>query len=137
MEKELSSSSLEPFVIVLLRTFASQAIQKVLFNPAPGAVKVFKLSAGLKKQQLPEWLKNEIPGNVSGKKLLEMISKILGKRTQIWIHEKPWMTMTPDRKDNLLSNLSSVGNWSFRLSRNENMHPYPNMLRPCHTSNIN
>lgn len=125
MEKELSSSSLEPFVIVLLRRFASQAIQKVLFNPAPGAVKVFKLSAGLKKQQLPEWLKNEIPGNVSGKKLLEMISKILGKRTQIWIHEKPWMTMTPDRKDNLLSNLSSVGNWSFRLSRNENMHPYP------------
>jgi HD superfamily phosphohydrolase/DNA modification methylase len=127
IEKVISSSSLEPFAFVSVRRYSSKSASSQLhmFPPSQGSLSIFKLGKSLKVEQLPEWLKEELPKHVTGKELPKMITNVLRRKIPTWTNDKPWLNLTPDRKNSILSNLNSVGNWGFRLSKNESMHPYP------------
>jgi len=38
---------------------------------------------------------------------------------------KPWLSLSETRKENIKNNLESVGNWSFKLTKNDTIHSYP------------
>lgn len=42
-----------------------------------------------------------------------------------WIDDKPWLQWTAARASDVDANLNNLGDWSFRLSRNESFHSYP------------
>jgi hypothetical protein len=42
-----------------------------------------------------------------------------------WCAERPWSIADDTRKRNVISALKSVGDWGFRLSRNDGFHAYP------------
>lgn len=126
IEKHLSAPGFEPFVMVLPRRFALKEGQPSLFPSAAGSILIFKLGEGLKREHLPEWLQAGIPPHVrGGKQLSGRVSQALLNSCTAWVEEKPWMNLTPARRSTILSNLESVGDWGFRLSRNESLHPYP------------
>jgi SAM-dependent methyltransferase len=57
--------------------------------------------------------------------LRRFLSEALQKRIPIWVRERPWLRLTNERKEDVKKNLDAVGDWSFRLSRNETLHSYP------------
>lgn len=121
LENSLATATFEPFVIVNAKRFNKD---NTLFQKAGGNIKIFKLGkAPLKYGQMPESIK----GNKPNEKAIQQ------RDLKIFMHQlisanldnKPWMKLDQRRKDNIKSNLDSVGNWSFRQSRNESMHSYP------------
>lgn len=125
IERELSGHAFEPFVMVNARRYINGEAQDTLFPPAPGLLTVFKLGQSTKANQLPGWLRQELPAKFSSQSLLGFLSAALQKRLLIWVREKPWLKLTNKRKEDVRSNLDAVGDWSFRLSRNESLHTYP------------
>lgn len=122
LEDELTTSTFEPFVIVNAKRFNDQ---KSLFNNEGGIIQIFKLgSTELKAGQLPKWTKDSIINE--GKMITtKTLNKIAAEKVQLAMKKKPWLNLTPKRKDNIKFNLENIGNWSFRLSRNESIHSYP------------
>lgn len=122
LELKLSNSFFEPIVIINSRRYY---ISKELF-PNAGEIIIFKLgNATLKHKQLPDWIRNEIPEKFKGKKIQQYFNKVLEKKINIWIKERPWQELNKNRIENIKSNLENIGNWSFRLTRNESIHTYP------------
>lgn len=125
LEDHISTPTLEVFVMVSSVRHEQPRIAQSLFHPPLGSLFVFKLGHGLKRQQLPTWLQAEVPDAASGSTLLRAVSRGIGKQLNTWIEERPWMKLTQKRQENIVRNLEAIGNWDFRLSRNESMHPYP------------
>lgn len=124
IEKQFSGLGFDVMAMVLSRRFGA-GLSQSLFPPAQGALLLFKLGANLSWEQLPEDLAGEIPKTTHARKLSVQISTALGNRIDNWVFERPWLQFSPDRKSTIQDNLENVGDWSFRLSRNEGLHPYP------------
>ena len=125
IEHQLCSSTFEPFVSVNSRRHAGKKSIDTLFPPASGVINIFKLGEVTKVNQLPDWLQQAAPRNISPHSVNQHLSKTITKRLSTWVREKPWLKPTPVRKQNIISNLQAVGDWSFRLSKNETLHTYP------------
>lgn len=123
LEVKLSSSTFEPFVIINQRRYEKS---DELFKSHCGEICIFKLrDPNVKLEQLPEWLKIELPKNLKGSILLKECSKIIGKQLENWIESKPWHSIDSLRKESIISNLDHENDWSFRLSKNKSIHTYP------------
>ena len=125
IEREMLGQAFEPFVMVNARRHIGGESQGSLFPAPPGLLTVFKLGQTTKINQLPGWLRQDLPENVTPQTLRRFLSTALQKRVAMWVREKPWLRLTTKRKEDLKSNLDAVGDWSFRLSRNESLHSYP------------
>lgn len=122
LEDELTTPTFEPFVIVNSKRYNDQSI---LFNKEGGVIQIYKLSGtDIKSAQLPKWLQDQVP-NESKSINLNTLNKIATKKVRSIIDEKPWLKLTSKRKDSIKFNLDNIGNWGFRLSRNEGLHSYP------------
>jgi HD superfamily phosphohydrolase len=121
-EDELTTTTFEPFVIVNEKRFSDQS---TLFTKEGGLIQVYKLSnTELKHGQLPEWIQNQIPNDV---KMIQTktLNKIAAEKVRDSLKSKPWLKLTEKRKDSIKFNLENIGNWGFRLSKNEGLHSYP------------
>jgi HD superfamily phosphohydrolase len=127
LEQKISSPSFEPFVLINKKRFGlASAGEGEPFSPREGSILIFKLgNAILKFNQLPEWLQEELPKDVKDKKLNELVGSIVKAKLNEWAVEKPWLDVDEKRRNDIIDNLSSVGEWSFRLSKNEGIHSYP------------
>ncbi len=125
LEDHLSSPTLEVFVMVASRRFARKG-EGYLFVPSSvGALEGFKLGGEAQHRQLPAWLRTRISEYVSGGGLNKAIGDIVRNEIPNWMESRPWVSLTQGRRGNVVENLRSAGDWSFRLSRNENLHSYP------------
>jgi len=125
IERQLKGHFFNPFVFVSERRYSTQEDERTLFSPASGVMSVFKLGQSIKANQLPAWLRVNAPEHLTLESLRRILSQALQKHLPSWIKEKPWSAPTKVRQRNVLVNLDAVGNWSFRLSRNETLHSYP------------
>lgn len=122
LEDEMSTPTFEPFVMVNAKRFNDQ---NTLFNREGGIIQIFRLgNSDLKLGQLPKWMQNEVSDNVKTINL-KVLNTIVKSRVLNTLAKKPWLDLTSQRKDSIKANLESVGNWSFRLSRNQGLHSYP------------
>jgi hypothetical protein len=132
IEKQLSSPSIEPFVVVAARRFSREL--ETLFatssTPPLGVLSAFKLGDMPERKQLPEWLQSAVAKDVSGAELRGALAEVVAKKIPVWVRERPWLN-SDGRDDGQIANvLDTVGDWSFRLSRNDNFrnesfHSYP------------
>ncbi|MCX7049902.1 MAG: DNA methyltransferase [Candidatus Sumerlaeota bacterium] len=125
IEKEISTNTFEPFLILNSRRYQFHDNENSLLPPIPGILSVYKLGSNTKANQLPDWLRVSMPRNIRQKSLQNLLSDALRKKIAIWTSKKPWLCSTEIRKKDIKRNLDAIGDWSFRLSRNESLHPYP------------
>lgn len=125
VEELLSSREFEPFVMVSARRFAQAPSVQSLFPPPAGMLYVFKLGADVALPQLPAWLKSQLTAGLAGARLRGAIAGVISREIPNWLAARPWLSLTSEKQDSLVENLKSFGDWSFRLSRNESLHPYP------------
>jgi hypothetical protein len=125
IEDILSSREFEPFVFVSARRFAQAPLNQSLFPPSPGMLYVFKLGSAVTTQQLPAWLKSQLSANLVGARLRNRMAGVISREIPKWVAARPWLSVTSESRESLIENLKSFGDWSFRLSRNESLHPYP------------
>jgi HD superfamily phosphohydrolase len=124
IERELSSDELETCVLLSARRFGDSPSPS-LFPPAVGVLRAFKLGVELQYHHLPAWAKPRISSHLSGGRLRKAFAAATGKALRGWATEKPWLSPTPKRRIRVVENLKAIGDWSFRLSRNEGLHAYP------------
>jgi HD superfamily phosphohydrolase len=123
LEVKLSTPTFEPLIIINQRRYEKR---DELFKSHCGEICIFKLrDPNVKQEQLPEWLKAELPKNIKGSYLLKECSKIICNKLEKWLEEKPWHSLDSLRKENIISNLNHENDWSFRLSKNRSIHTYP------------
>lgn len=121
LEDILTTTTFEPFVLINSRRFNNQ---NTLFSNAGGEIQVYKLSnENLKPGQLREWIREKLPKEYKMTNLI--ISNIIKEKVTSVLKDKPWLRLTSKRKESIKANLDNIGNWSFRLSRNEGLHSYP------------
>jgi hypothetical protein len=125
IENRLSSPALEPFLVVSSRRFAHQDESTLFQRSIYGVLGAFKLGAELHHRNLPEWLRARVPQELSGARLKNALSNVVRAEMPVWVRDKPWLSLTKRRRESLVESLKAIGNWSFRLSRNENIHAYP------------
>ncbi len=125
VERELSSADLEPFVMVSARRYAGATSDPSLFPPTCGTLLAFKLGGDPRHRQLAPWMRARIPSYLSGERLRRAIAELMRRSLVEWTKQRPWLATSTRRQENVVQNLQSVGDWSFRLSRNESLHAYP------------
>ena len=97
-----------------------------MFAPSTlGSLAAFKLGGEIQHRHLPDWLRSRISPYLSGARLRKAIAEVIRAEVPSWISTRPWRSLTQHRRENVVENLKSGGDWGFRLSRNENLHPYP------------
>jgi HD superfamily phosphohydrolase len=122
LEEVLTTPTFEVFVIVNSKRYSKQ---NTLFNENIGIIQVYKLgNKEVKNGQLPEFLNIRRLNTNTKVDILEANNTLIQKVRESF-KKKPWLELTTTRKDNLKANLDSIGNWSFRQSRNEGLHSYP------------
>jgi hypothetical protein len=124
IEASLSSGSFEPFVAIVARRFGKQELG-TLFPPSPGALLVFKLGLDPDYSQLPPWLRDAIPVRRRGKDLRQAMANVVAGKLSEWADLRPWLQDTGQRHERAREALESIGDWSFRLSKNDNFYAYP------------
>jgi HD superfamily phosphohydrolase len=125
LEESLSSPHLEPFVLVSSRRFAKKGDTYLFLPSVRGALLAFKLGGEIQHRQLPDWLRSRVSEYLTGARLRTAIANALREEMPNWVRARPWLPMTVQRRESVVENLRSAGDWSFRLSRNENLHSYP------------
>jgi hypothetical protein len=127
IEDHLATSSFQPFAMVIRARSAHKLLTSSLFPPSPGVLLVFKLGGPLKAVHLPEWLRAMSRERITenGAITSHQFGQLLRPQLAEWCSTRPWADLVPRRQSCVVSNLSSFGNWSFRLSRNDTLHPYP------------
>ena len=123
MTKRLRSDGFEPMVLVASRRFSSGARKSLLPEPV-GTLYIFQLGGQRKAGSLETRLQAE--GSQYGFKPngggpLKLLSYLVDS----WCAERPWSSGDDTRKKNVTAALKSVGDWGFRLSRNDGFHAYP------------
>lgn len=124
IESKLSTRNFEPMIMVCSRRYPPQNSESLFPSPLASLL-VFKLGPRVTREVLPKWFQKDIPDYLQGQALVNNISRILHKHTEIWISEKPWLYFTTERKAHVVTNLNHIKDWSFRFTRNDNIHPYP------------
>jgi HD superfamily phosphohydrolase len=123
LEVKLSTPTFEPLIIINQRRYEKR---DELFRSPCGEICIFKLrDPNIKLEQLPEWIKSELPKNIKGSSLIKECSRVISCQLEKWIEEKPWHSLDSLRKENIISNLNHENDWSFRLSKNKSVHTYP------------
>lgn len=124
IEYKLSSEYLESFVSVVARRGGNYNSNDLLPSPV-GKINVYKLGRDLSWDVLPDWMKEDIPKKIRGNKLRNKVAELIASNFDVWACEQPWFKQTPKRNIRVVNNLESVGDWSFRSSKNQTMHSYP------------
>ena len=134
VEEQLSSHDFEALAIVTSRRFGSEE-SVTLFPPAPGALLIFKLGSNPELKQLPAWTRDAIRQlpqwvgdqriNPSGIYLRRALAQVVSPRITRWAQERPWLKSDGRRHSRAVEVLESIGDWSFRRSRNDSFHVYP------------
>ena len=125
IERELSGPGFEPFVLINTRRYSNGQVRDSLFPRGPGSIVVFKLGKANNSGQIPPWMRTLTPQRPPRQSTRAFLSGMLRKRVSVWLRDKPWLVPTPQRKEDVRRNLDALGDWSFTLSRNEGLHPYP------------
>ena len=121
LEEILTTTTFEPFVIINSKRYSNE---NKLFSNETGEIQVYKLNnETIKTGQLPDWIKKQLPKEL--KMSNEAIATVIKREVSRSIRNKPWLNLTNKRRDILKANLDNIGNWSFRLTRNEGLHSYP------------
>jgi len=119
--KRLRSDGFEPMVLVLSRRFSSRRQRTLLPDPV-GTLYVFHLGTPHKSKPFESRLRAEAAPYT---RAADSTSTLLSKLVSTWCAERPWNTANETRKRNVTAALKSVGDWGFRLSRNDGFHAYP------------
>jgi HD domain len=124
IEEALSTSALEAVVFLAARRWSAGETSSLL-PPAPGALFVFKVGGPPKVQHFPDWLRSELPPRASGAVLSRSLRRAISRRLPIWTEARPWLAPTRRAREGAVQLLDGLGDWSFRLSKNESYHVYP------------
>jgi HD superfamily phosphohydrolase len=124
IERQLSGPDLEVSVLIAARRWGRSDGEKLIHEP-PGALLVFKLGTEWYHDQLPEWLRARIGVAVRGKRLTREVSRVMTAQIAAWTSELPWFEASAARRESVRDALESIGDWGFRLSRNDSFHAYP------------
>ncbi|OWY71616.1 hypothetical protein B7486_08000 [cyanobacterium TDX16] len=125
IERSLASPGFEPMLLLSRRRFGITENGESLFPPPLGILHLHKLGSGIKRGQLPVAIRPDVADDVQGRTLMRATNLLFKKRIREWSAEKPWFGGNGRRSATIVENLRAVGDWSFRLSRNESIHPYP------------
>jgi len=123
IEEHLSSGHGEFCVLITSRRYAEAS--RGLFPASAGHLYVFKCGGGLKREHLREYILDEIPDALRGSRLCGAFSAALSKHVRSWCQRRPWLELSETRQSRIVDSLDHIGDWGFRLSQNDNMHPYP------------
>jgi hypothetical protein len=128
IENRLTSPDLEVFVIVSARRFRRdlETLFPVSSTPPIGVLQVYKLGEPLKhREQLPDWIKPRMPSELEGPELRSAFGELIAGEIPTWVRERAWLSASTEEQGETKRVLESIGDWNFRLSRNENFHAYP------------
>ncbi|MGE0680735.1 MAG: HD domain-containing protein [Candidatus Binatia bacterium] len=124
IERELTGPGFEAMAILIMRRHGGSE-SPTLFPPARGTLLVFKLGPSFKKEQLPLSWQSQLGFKGGRQKLTVSLSRAISSHLPLWTKERPWLKLTTTRRTSIRDNLDGIGDWSFRLSRNEGIHSYP------------
>jgi hypothetical protein len=125
LEGLLEGHSFEPFVLVNSRRSGARSTTGTLLPAPAGTLLVFRLGDSWVASQLPTWIRSEISNAATTAAGKRQFGREITKRLPEWAKDRPWTKADPRRHNSTVANLQGVGDWSFRLSRNETLHPYP------------
>jgi HD domain len=124
IEDRLTGPHLESFVTLSVRRFAESEQSESLFPAAAGVLHVYKLGGDIERRHLPDWMGVGIPAHYKGAPLRTAIAAAIERESHDWAKTKPW-AQTRRKQSNTVDALRAAGDWSFRSSRNLNLHTYP------------
>ncbi len=122
--KRLRADGFEPMVLVVSRRFSSGALKTLLPEPV-GTLYVFHLGTQRKLRPFESRLQAEAAGYKLQLRGATPIPTLLSRLVNAWCAERPWSRADDTRRRNVTAALKSVGDWGFRLSRNDGFHAYP------------
>jgi HD superfamily phosphohydrolase len=122
--RRLRADGFEPIVLVLSRRFPS-AGPRTLFSEPAGTLLVFQLGNQPRLAALTSRLRAEITGRLLDSSSANAIQSLFSTLIHTWCAEKPWSAGDATRRRNVTAALKSIGDWGFRLSRNDGFHAYP------------
>ena len=125
MTRHLRTERFEPMIMVMSRRFGASREGR-LFPEAVGTLSVFELGSRTGEIEL----RKRVDGGAAE---IEGATKTDGGDAAValttavtrWSVEKPWMRESSRRRGTVAAALDSVGDWGFRLSRNDCFHSYP------------
>jgi len=124
LTRVLRSDGFEPMVLVMSRRFSASRPKSILPEPA-GTLYVFQLGTKRKSKgfdsriaELATAYDPKVPPSTDAR-------KVLSNLVRVWSAAKPWTAPSEARRRNVTAALNSVGDWGFRLSRNNGFHAYP------------
>lgn len=125
MTRHLRTERLEPMLLVMSRRFGTGSTQSLL-PEAVGTLLVFHLgSRGGSRELVRKLLELRGGGAERRKRGGGEANRVLSKCLEEWKQEKPWLVENRHRRRNVKAALEDVGDWGFRLSRNDCFHVYP------------
>ena len=123
--RELCAPKVEIFPSLRTSRFdTNKKFQELLPIPT-GTLDIYKLGKNLKVSQLPQWIQAKIPKYSKSGELPHHISNSIETKVSTWIGNPPWNIKNSGYEEEVVSRLNHVGDWGFRMSKNENIHPYP------------
>jgi HD superfamily phosphohydrolase len=125
IESHLSTKFMEPIVYVTARRFSDPEGQLTLIPAEAGQLQVFVLGSEVTFDVLPAWLQEKIGHRYTGQKLVSRMTEVLRSEIEDWLKVKPWFKADTHRTARVVQQLDAMGDWSFRRSTNEGLHPYP------------
>ena len=125
MTRCLRTERFEPMLLVMSRRFGSGRTESLLPD-AVGTFLVFHLGSRGGVREFIGRL-NELRGDGTGRMGREggEPNRALANCLHEWRREKPWLIENRHRRRNVKAALEDVGDWGFRLSRNDCFHVYP------------
>jgi len=124
IESQLTTKYVEPIVSVAARRFADPN-DLALIPLEAGQLQVFVLGSEFTFDVLPVWLQNKLGRKYTGQQLIARIKEVLTSGIEEWVKTKPWFQADDHRAARAKAQLDAMGDWSFRQSKNEGLHPYP------------
>jgi HD superfamily phosphohydrolase len=125
IENQLSTEYMEPIVSVVARRFSDPDDELTLIPPEAGQLQVFVLGSEVKFDVLPVWLQEKLSHRYAGRQLITRMKEVLTSEIEEWIRTRPWFQADVHRVERARQQLDAMGDWSFRQSKNESLHPYP------------
>lgn len=122
IENELKQY-LDVFILLNKKRFEKNSSGEIF--EWPGVLHLFKLGKSLKLKASPEWFASGRGETINNQRAQNTMETSLKRQMEHWIRERPWASFSPERQTDLVQKLSSNGNWGFKLSRNDSLHPYP------------
>lgn len=121
MTRHLRSERFEPLILVMSRRFPG-VHPRTLFPEPAGTLFIFHLGPERRIRELEKRLRAD---GAAQEGRSASITHLLLTAVRVWAMEKPWLEADSARRRNVKAALDSVGDWGFRLSRNDGFHAYP------------